>query len=682
MTDIAPCFCSLFRITLLFGFGGGTMRDHHWPRVHLLGTPFLRLTGARGQKLRLPDKVTLILALLAVEKQHTLSRRDVATRLWESADSAKAATNLRQVLARLRRFEAEIGITLIQADTYLLKLPSTRLETDLQDFLRLDAIADAIQLNGLLAIYRGELLEGVSVESGDLSLWVETERTNLRQRFVDLVVAGAARVGGLIAEAALLRALDHVPYDEAVWRALIEMQTRVRGIGAAKQSYERLRAVLAESLHVEPALETRVLAIKLFGQAWVPEPATPFTAALPVQPPMPRVPAKVPRLSVLMPVAARAVPRNAVQAFAAMVVEDVTLALCRLRSLAVIAPHSAWQFSQADTASLPTDYAIDYLVKTRFSDGPNIAFSGEPTLEIEIFETETWRMLWGERMRFRIEDTPARYRDMVAGIARVLADTVERVEMGRYAVTGNHDAYSHYLLGKDRLRQLNLPSVRRARKEFAQALDLSPNFSPALSGIAQTLNLEWLLLARAEHDLVKTAQVRARQAIELDGANADGYRELGTASLYVQDFALALDSFAQAEQIAPHHADILADHANALVHSSEPEDAKRRIDQALQLNPLPPDAYLWTAGGASFFLRDYQAALDYLQRMQDKEPALRLMAACAAMMGDRVAAERYRRGALAIHPDFRIEQWTSIMPQRGQDDLRHYAEALKRAGFQ
>ena len=56
------------------------------------------------------------------------------------------------------------------------------------------------------------------------------------------------------------------------------------------------------------------------------------------------------------------------------------------------------------------------------------------------------------------------------------------------------------------LRTLDLPSVRRARRAFKASLSSYPDFVPAISGLAQTFHIEWLLMARGDQDLLSEAR--------------------------------------------------------------------------------------------------------------------------------------------------------------------------------
>jgi tetratricopeptide (TPR) repeat protein len=193
--------------------------------------------------------------------------------------------------------------------------------------------------------------------------------------------------------------------------------------------------------------------------------------------------------------------------------------------------------------------------------------------------------------------------------------------------------------------------------------------------------MEWLLTARGDKTLLQSAERHAAQAIRMQPESSGGYRELGVAKLYQHRFDESIEAFEKAEAASPCHADLIADYADTLVHSSDPVGGLAKIEVAMELNPLAPDIYYWTAAGANYWLERYEEALACLARMEDQTPVSRVAAACWGMLGDRKKAHHYKRKTMAMHPDFDVETWLSIMPVREQWQKDHYREGLRKAGF-
>ena len=221
----------------------------------------------------------------------------------------------------------------------------------------------------------------------------------------------------------------------------------------------------------------------------------------------------------------------------------------------------------------------------------------------------------------------------------------------------------------------------RARREFRAAVQVSPYFAPALSGLARTHSREWLLTARGDIEHLILSETHANQAIAAGQDLAAGYRELGVTKLFLGDFDESAAALQLAETPSPHYADVIADHADTLVHASLPAQGLEKIEQAIDLNPLCPDLYHWTAAGANYYLGRYEDALVSVSRMQNGEPAGRLSAASWAMLGNQKKARSFVRKVRENYPEFNVDEWLAIVPIREQWQKDHYREGLLKAGF-
>ena len=202
------------------------------------------------------------------------------------------------------------------------------------------------------------------------------------------------------------------------------------------------------------------------------------------------------------------------------------------------------------------------------------------------------------------------YRELSVRIVSILVDTIERVELARYDAEQDPTAYHLFLTGQKLLRTLDLPSVRKARRAFKASISSYSDFVPAISGLAHTFHIEWLLMARGDNELLAEAEHLARRSLEIDPDDARGYRDLGLCNIYAGRFDESLEAFSHAERRNPQYADLLVDYADALQHSCEASAALEKINRAIELNPLGPDRYWWTAGGANFHLQRYREAIE------------------------------------------------------------------------
>ena len=127
--------------------------------LQLLGTPVLRLADGSAVKLR--QKAYALAALLYLDFSSRARRSELAERAWESSTAEQAMTNLRQTLLHTRELEARYAFDLFDADATEIEL-NRDVVLDLREIGRIRAAEDSPELERLIALYRGELLAGVS----------------------------------------------------------------------------------------------------------------------------------------------------------------------------------------------------------------------------------------------------------------------------------------------------------------------------------------------------------------------------------------------------------------------------------------------------------------------------------------------------------------------------------------
>lgn len=664
-------------------------------RLSLLGQP--RLLDDQGKLISVPAKTYALVAYLVLT-----SRGDPAARatlrqfLWEESDRRTAATNLRKFLSRIVERQEQHGFELIRNRRDHVELAMSSTQIDVAEFVRMATQGTPTDLGALCDLYRGELLEGIEWEGTESQSWLQVQRANLRDMFASAVVGqlepfdpGANR---LHIRVAARRLLEVDPYNEIAHRALMRLYSEEGEPARVREVFAGLEQRLHKDLGVDPDPATveffhSLLPARRKAEAAIQEGTETGTtneeAAATVESDTRSNEASAtalsaesgtPRVTVLPPLPI--VGQDYSHQLAVSFIEDVTIGLCRSKSLSMVAPHTAREMSQNGRKALLRSLKIDYVVETHLQNR-----AGELWLAVKLVNAATRNILWVEQYEFEPSQMARRYRELSQRIVLLLVDTIERTELSRYDVEQDPTAYHLFLTGQRFLRTLDLPHIRRARRAFKLAISSCPDFIPAISGLAQTFHFEWLLMARGDNELLEQAERLAERSLEIDPDDARGYRNLGLCRLYSGQFDESLDAFGNAERRNPQHADLLVDFADALQHACEPGSALQKISRAIELNPLCPDDYWWVAGGANFHLQQYGDAIRCMSRMRDQSPAFRLLAASWAMLGENGKAEEYVRRAKDIHPDFSVNNWLSILPIRDPEFARHYEQGLRAAGF-
>jgi DNA-binding SARP family transcriptional activator len=642
--------------------------------LRLLGTPVLHL--ADGTAVELRQKAYVLAALLHLEYQGRVRRSTVAERLWESSTGEQAMNNLRQTLLQTRRLEERFAFRLFKSDSTHVELDSS-IAVDLRELGRVRMAQTAGELATLVQYYRGDLLGDAGDLGPELAHWRQTERARIEQQFANQAAEAALRIGSREALVALDNLATRLPLSEEICRAQLQLLLNDGNSAGARTLLDTFANRMVHELGIGPSPET----IALLDQPLASRPSATIHQLSQVraaEEPVQQRPPFVPRVVLLPPMQEFKLP-GLPSHLAPALIEDVTIGLTRLRSVAVIAPYSAWQFDPFSALEEVRAHQIDYAVESRVAPD----FSGDAiSIAFRLVRAAGREIVWTDKFLLGAHSAQELYWNFVNGIARSLADNIETAELVRERTVRNADAYSHYLSGRHNLKSFDLPQVRRGRKSLRLARDIEPEQASIESAIARSYVVEWVLRSGADRGLLDKAQLHAERAVAIDANDGTAYRELGRVALFRQDLDQSLEQMSIAAQLAPNHADILADYADTLAHNSSFTAAHTKIQEAIRLNPVPPDEYLWTLGGIQFFRSRWDEALQTLQRMRNQDPALRLMAACAAMAGDMELARTYRLRALELQPDFSVARWSTRVPQRDPADVDFYVEALRRAGFQ
>ena len=606
-------------------------------RLQTLGR--LRLLDNKGNDIPFPQMGLIILAYLKLSNLSAYPRADISTLLWGDGDPGQAYANLRKTASRILSRQNTIGLQFLSFSSSMVTVGTDSIETDVDYLSTNNPMIDRARTVTLASQLREDFLGDVKPLSKSLSDWIDREREAhlgmLRRCVLATGLIGEDAENRPIKDAAI-KLLEHDPSDEAV-RDLLRGSMYQTAVKTLRPTFE-------------PSLA-------------IPEPhRSQFRKGLP-------------RLVLLPPSANDAGPD--VTLFASALIEDVTIGLCSQRSLSVIAPYSAAKMREhADKAATYQRYAISYILDSRLTserDGYSLF------VQLIFFGSD--EVVWAERFDLRGSGLVKSRRDIAQCLAEAFSRQIHMNETVRGDYEQDAGVYRSFLRGQSHLMNLGLPEVRRARKHFREALQLNPAFAPAQSGMSRSYFLEWLVTARNDRSLLSMAERHAQDAISSDPHLPTAYKELGVAKLYMRQFDESAEFFATAESLSPNYANLIASFGDALIQASRPREGLEKVEHAIELNPITPDEYFWTAAGACYSLGRYEDALSYIGRMNDRAPADRLSAACWGMLGDGRKAAQFVRRTFDVHPAFDLETWMALVPFKEDWQRQHYKEGLIRAGF-
>jgi tetratricopeptide (TPR) repeat protein len=242
-------------------------------------------------------------------------------------------------------------------------------------------------------------------------------------------------------------------------------------------------------------------------------------------------------------------------------------------------------------------------------------------------------------------------------------------------------ALLHFLEGRALQARCDLPHVRRARSEFSKALIVDEGFAPAHARIAETLFVEWILCGGTDAELLSAARQRAQQAVRLEPAGPTGHWVSGAVALYQRQWDKVNEAYAEAESLAPHDADMLLEYGDALSHLGDHAAAEEKFSKAIDLNPIPPDRYLWFGASIAFNRMDFATAADRCDRISDETVALGLRTTSYANAGRMDDARKWARRLKEALPDVKADHLVQLSPDRdGEVANKAYVDGLRMAG--
>jgi tetratricopeptide (TPR) repeat protein len=238
------------------------------------------------------------------------------------------------------------------------------------------------------------------------------------------------------------------------------------------------------------------------------------------------------------------------------------------------------------------------------------------------------------------------------------------------------------LQGQQHIFRYRREENRLARQLYDSALALDPLYARAVAAKSRTINLDWRYgWSEAAEGALDEALALALRATELDESDARGFGELGYVHLYRREHDAAISAYRRARLLNPNDADLMSDMADALAHAGQSEEAVELLDRAMRLNPFYPDQYLWHLGGAYYNLHRYEEAIRAVESMQNITEGRRVLAASYAQLGRLEEARQHARKVVEAHPNFSVERWVRVLPDRLEADSAHFAEGLRRAGL-
>lgn len=678
--------------------------------LELLGS--LRVSR-NGDVLVLPSsrKLRGLLAYLGLASRAT-TRNHLCELLWDTPSDPRG--ELRWALSKLRGVLDEPGRARVQATGESVRLDMTDIQVDALEIQRAMqaglATRSVEQLRSLAAKFRGEFLEGLTIErSAPFSAWLLAQRRSLRtarlailERLTEVLPAGS---------------------DETI----SVLETWIQLAPLERRAHEILLGAFAMRGNLHEGQEHLAATSRLFeaeGQDWRPlgmlwrelrmrsalAPASAHAVAAAVETaPQPRQQDALKALPMVelitMPATELAQPVSASNGTSALrrasvavmpftslngetrgglgdaLTTDIITRLAKLRSLFVIAEGTAlsMQERQWDAGHrLKVEYVVRGAVER---DGERVR------VVVQLTETNSARIVWTDLFEAGMTELLMVLLDQISGrIANSVSSQIELAERNRAIVKPPQslDAWEAYHLGLWSMYRFDRAENEKALHYFETAARLAPDFAKPHAGLAfihcQRSYLD-SFESGAEIEQIYRSAVQALRADELDpfahwamsvalwakGQRSQAVMEMQASIALSPNFALGHYSLGY-----------------FLAQNGDPQAALMATDHACELSPYDPMRLMADPARAVALLRlgRYEEAADEAVKAPFRPNAHIHSYALASVC--LMLAERRDEALAAVAvlrerwPHYRIGDWLAVLalPEPVQKQLRAAAATL------
>jgi serine/threonine-protein kinase len=307
--------------------------------------------------------------------------------------------------------------------------------------------------------------------------------------------------------------------------------------------------------------------------------------------------------------------------FAEGMTDELTADLARISQIRVISRGSAMQFGGSNRPSAPE--IAEALDVDAIVEGSVLRSGDKVRINAQLIDARADRHLWAESFERSSDDVLALQDELASAIAREINVQLTPAEQSRLggAQTVNPEAYDAYLKGRYFFNRPSDENLQKAIARFEDAIAISPNFVPALSGLSDAYlwagyNEGFLTASEAR----PRAKAAAEQAIRLDDNLAEAHASLATFKLFYEyDWDGCEVEYRRAFDLNPNYAFAHDQFALGLAFQGRYEESIAETRLAAELDPLNPQipidgifAFAWQG--------DFEAANDQARRAEDLDP--------------------------------------------------------------
>ncbi len=655
-------------------------------RLHLFG--HLTAKDASGKTV-LPRtrKARAVLVVLALASPKPVLRLHLTSLLWSQRDTVQARGSLRQALHDLHDSLGPLGTRFLFAERHHLTLKGDGLWIDLHDLAQSGQTSPE-----RLAQFSSPLVEDLVGLDPAFDHWLDEARGRIVRQGISIgerMLLAQQDTPRVQDTAQHLLALDET--HEGAWRAVIRAQIARGDSPAALSSYERCRAILAQTRNAQPSQETEELVARARTGSRGREAGGPVASASKEHPSQtePALSRHKPTSGVRIGITPlRLIGTANHEELAVGLAEEITTALARFRWISCVSATS-WAALAGETVmdSLWKHLDLDFVLDGTIQKAGDLLRITVRLMDMRLGGS----VIWTRRFDREVYDTLAIQDEISAAIVAQLDPVLLIHEGERAAAHQVTDPSAHELVLQSvpAIYRLEQGGFHAAGALLEEAVSAAPG-----NAIAHAWYAYWHLFlvgqgwAKHPADAASRAGGLAERAVMLDPGDA---RSLTLAG-HVRGFlgkrapeASALHD--RALSLNPNLA--IAWCFSGLAHSymGKHDEALRRMYQAVRLSPSDPHLFFFNMAliMPHLLLGEYQSATEVGRTAIELNPwfssSYKGHLAALGFLDRGLEAKNVLDRLLELEPGFSVLEAVARSPIGQAPDLARYAEGLRRAGL-
>jgi adenylate cyclase len=370
--------------------------------------------------------------------------------------------------------------------------------------------------------------------------------------------------------------------------------------------------------------------------------------------------------------------------FADGVVDEITAALSRFKSLFVIARNSSFTYKGkvVDIKQVGRELGVRYVL-----EGSVRKAAGKVRIIGQLIDATTGVHLWADRFEGELSDIFALQDRLTESVVSAIAPKVFQTEIDLAARRPNNlSAYDLCRRAFPHLYSCSRGGTAEALRLVSRALEIDPRygFAAMLAGSCHLLNVSQGWAADPKSELAEGLRL-LRWALSIDGNDDAALSTLGRVTATTSgDFDTAREMVDRAVALNPNAAFAWEQRGWTYQTAGQHEEAIRSFERAIRLSPFDPWLFSRFTGlgiafiGVGRFDEAVTAAKHALQKNPTFSMAYRCLASALAHLGREAEAREAAAGLLELEPDFRISEWVA---RGGVSSAQMYIDGLRQAGL-